>query len=74
MFNYKEFKREMKNRGHRVWKHGCYIEIEPDNNLYGYSKGFLNAYNVIQGFEDSLKFVSMNNFNSWIYSVKFKIV
>lgn len=74
MLEYKEFKKEMKSRGHRVWKHGSYIEIEPDNNLYGYGRGFVNAYNVVHGFEDSLRFVSMNHFNSWIYWVRFKIV
>lgn len=29
MFDYKEFKKEMSKRGHRVHKHGDYITIEP---------------------------------------------
>lgn len=58
----KEFKRKMKNRGHSVWKHGNYIEIKPDNNIFGYGKGFINAYDIVQGVEDSLKFVSMDHF------------
>lgn len=74
MFDYKEFKRVMKSRGHRVWKHGNYIEIEPFHSYQMIPYLDNNAYNVVQGFEDSLRFVSMNHFNSWIYFVRFKIV
>lgn len=51
MFDYKEFKKEMKNRGHKVHKRGDYITIEPNNNYKGYSKGFLYAPDIIEGFE-----------------------
>lgn len=77
MFDYKEFKKVMQSRGHRVWKHGCYIEIELFHSYQMIPYLYNNAYieeNVIQGFEDSLRFVSMNHFYNWIYFVRFKIV
>jgi hypothetical protein len=74
MFNYKEFKREMSKRGHEVHKNGSYITIEPNNNYEGYAKGFMLVTDVIKGFEDKLKFLNMDHFNTWIYSAKFKIV
>lgn len=74
MFDYKEFKRVMKSRGHRVWKHGNYIEIEPFHSYRMIQYLDKDAYNVVQGFEDSLRFVSMNHFYSWIYFIRFKIV
>lgn len=74
MLNYKEFKKEMKRRGHNVYKNGNYITVIPDNNYYGYSQGFSNAYEIISGFSELLKFVSMDHFNSWIYLARFKII
>lgn len=74
MFNYKEFKKEMSKRGHEVHKRGDYITIKPNNNYKGYSKGFLFATDVIKGFEYGLKFITMDHYNTWIYSAKFKIV
>lgn len=74
MFNYKEFKKEMSKRGHEVHKKGEYLTIIPNNNYKGYSKGFLFATDIIKGFEDVLKLLNMDHFNTWIYSAKFKIV
>lgn len=74
MFNYKEFKKEMSKRGHEVHKRGDYITIKPNNNYKGYSKGFLYASDIIEGFEYGLKFITMDHYNTWIYSAKFKIV
>lgn len=74
MFDYKEFKKEMSKRGHEVHKNGKYLTIIPNNNYEGYSKGFLFVTDVIKGFEDVLKFITMNHYNIWIYSAKFKII
>ena len=74
MFNYKEFKKEMSKRGHEVHKNGEYLTIIPNNNYKGYSKGFLFATDIVEGFEDMLKLLNMDHFNTWIYSVKFKVV
>ena len=74
MFNYKEFKKEMSKRGHEVHKNGEYLTIIPNNNYKGYSKGFLFATDIVEGFEDMLKLLNMDHFNTCIYSVKFKIV
>ena len=74
MFNYKDFKKEMSKRGHEVHKRGDYITIKPNNNYKGYSKGFLYASDIIEGFEYGLKFITMDHYNTWIYSAKFKIV
>ena len=74
MFDYKEFKMEMSKRGHEVHKKGKYITIEPNNNYKGYAKGFISATDIIEGFEDMLKLLNMDHFNTWIYSVKFKIL
>lgn len=74
MFDYKEFKKEMSKRGHEVHKYGDYITIEPNNNYEGYSKGFLFATDIIKGFENVLKFLNMDHYNTWIYSARFKIV
>lgn len=74
MLDYKEFKKEMSKRGHEVHKNGKYLTIIPNNNYEGYSKGFLFATDVIKGFEDVLKFITMDHYNAWIYSAKFKIV
>lgn len=74
MFDYKEFKKEMSKRGHEVHKNGDYITIIPNNNYKGYSKGFLFATDIIEGFEHGLKFITMDHYNTWIYSAKFKIV
>ncbi len=74
MFNYKLFKKEMSKRGHKVYKKGNYITIEPNNNYKEYAKGFLSAWEVVDGFEDYLKFIFMDHFNTWIYSVRFKII
>lgn len=74
MFDYKEFKKEMSKRGHEVHKNGKYLTIIPNNSYEGYSKGFLFATDVIKGFEYGLKFITMDHYNTWIYSAKFKIV
>lgn len=74
MFDYKEFKKEMIKRGHEVSKNGNYITIKPDNNYKEYAKGFLSATEVVEGFENCLKFIRMGHFNTWIYSAVFKIV
>lgn len=74
MLNYKDFKKEMKNRGHKVHKNGKYITIIPNNNYEGYSKGFLFATDVIKGFEDVLKLLNIDHYNTWIYIVRFKIM
>lgn len=74
MFNYKEFKEEMFKRGHEVYKNGKYLTIIPNNNYEGYSKGFLSATDIVEGFEDALKLLNMDHFNTWIYSAKFKII
>lgn len=74
MFNYKEFKKEMSKRGHEVHKNGKYLTIIPNNNYEGYNKGFLYTSDVIKGFEHELRLIYMHHFNTWIYSVRFKIV
>lgn len=73
MFDYKEFKKEMINRGHNVHKKGKYVIIEPNNNYEGYAKGFLYVTNIVKGFEEYLSLIKYKHFNTWIYSVKFKI-
>ena len=74
MFDYKGFKQEMTKRGHEVHKKGNYITIKPNNNYEGYAKGFIFATDIIKGFEDVLKLLNMDHFNTWIYSATFKIV
>lgn len=74
MLDYKEFKKEMKNRGHEVHKNGKYLTIIPNNNYEGYNKGFLFATDVIKGFEDVLKLLNIDHYNTWIYTVRFKIM
>ena len=74
MLDYKKFKKEMENRGHKVHKHGRYITIEPNNNINGYTKGFMYAEEIIEGYTEYLKFSSMEHFNTWIYSANFKII
>lgn len=74
MFDYKEFKKQMEKRGHEVHKNGSYITIVPDNNYNGYGCGFQCATEIIEDYEDILKLVSMDHYNSIIYSAKFKIV
>lgn len=73
-FDYKEFKKDMQQRGHEVYKNGQYIKIIPNNNYKGYNKGFLHANEVIEGYECNLAFVAMDHFNTWIYYVKYKII
>jgi len=73
LFDYKEFKNEMNNRGHEVHKNGDYITINPNNNYEEYSKGFERGTDVIKGFEEYLKLVWMDHYNTWIYSIRFKI-
>ena len=73
MFNYKQFKEEMQNRGHEVYKKGEYITIKPNNNYIEYAKGFIHTSEIIDGYEDELKFVSWEHFNTHIYWVRFKI-
>lgn len=74
MFNYKEFKKEMEERGHKVRKNGFYITIEPNNNYIDYGEGFLYFSDIVEGFEDDLKLVSASHFNTWIYWARFKII
>jgi hypothetical protein len=74
MFDYKKFKKCMSKRGHEVRKHGKYITIEPNNNYIEYANGFQFATDVIDGFEGFFKLIGMDHFNTWIYSVKFKLV
>lgn len=74
MLDYKDFKKEMKNRGHKVNKNGKYITIIPNNNYEGYSKGFIFATDIVKGFEDVLKLLNMDHFNTWIHSAKFKVM
>ena len=74
MFDYKGFKKEMTKRGHEVHKKGNYITIKPNNNYKGYAKGFIFATDIIKGFEDVLKLLNMDHFNTWIYSAKFKVM
>lgn len=74
MFDYKEFKNEMQNRGHEVHKKGDYITINPNNNYIEYAKGFMCAGDIIDGYEDDLKFVSWEHFNTHIYWARFKVV
>lgn len=74
MFDYKEFKKGMSKRGHEVHKNGKYLIIIPNNNYEGYNKGFLFATDIIKGFEDVLKLLNMDHFNTWIYSAKFKVM
>lgn len=74
MFDYKEFKKEMENRGHEVHKKGNKIFIKPDNNYNGYSKGFRYGTDIIEGYEDDLKFVDMDHYNTTIYEAIFKII
>lgn len=61
---------------HKFVKHknGNYLTIIPDNNYKGYNKGFLYATDIIEGFEDILKFVTLEHYNTWIYSARFKIM
>lgn len=73
MFDYKEFKKEMSKRGHEVHKNGKYLVIIPNNNYEGYSKGFLSALEIVSGYEDRLIFVSMDHFNSYVYSARFML-
>ena len=67
--NYKECKKEMVSRGHRVFKNGKYITIIP-NNLIEY----FFVEDVVKGFEDELKVMSYDHYNTTIYEAKFKIV
>ena len=75
MLNYESFKQEMEKEGHNVHKNGLYITIEPNNNLNGTGKGFYSAWDLIDDkYYDELKFVKMDNFNTFIYSAKFRIL
>lgn len=74
MFDYNEFKKEMEKRGHEVKKNGRYITIKPNNNYIEYAKGFMYFQDIIEGYEDDLKFVSGDHYNKIIYSAKFKIL
>lgn len=74
MFDYNKFKEDMQSRGHEVKKKGDYITVEPNNNYLGYAKGFLYGTDVVQGWENFLKLIGMDHFNTWIYSIRFKLV
>lgn len=78
MFDYKGFKKEMENRGHEVTKKGKYIKIVPNNNYYGYGKGFMYAEDIISDCEKYLgeyfaKCYAVEHFNTFIYEARFKI-
>lgn len=73
MLDYKEFKKEMENRGHEVHKNGEYVVIVPNNNVNGYGKGFLSALEIVSGYEDKLILINMDNFNSYVYSARFML-
>lgn len=45
----------------------------PNNNVNGYGKGFLSALEIVSGYEDRLIFVSMDHFNSYVYSARFML-
>lgn len=75
MFDYNVFKKEMKAEGHTVCKRGNYIRVEPNNNVRGYAKGFMNAWQIIPGkYWEQLDFVGMEHFNTWIYTATFKVI
>lgn len=67
--DYKEFKKDMQKRGHDVHKKGRYIDIVP-NNL---SQNFRTAEEVIDGWENCLVLVNWVHYNTWIYSMRFRI-
>ena len=72
--NYKKFKEKMLKGGHRVYKNGKYLTILPNNNAIEYAKGFQNVWEIIPyEYQDFLKFLGMDHYNTWIYSAKFKI-
>lgn len=69
VFEYKKFRREMRKKGHEIYKKGKYITIYPNNG----EKGFLNAYSIIKPYDD-LELVYFDHFNTWVYQAKFKII
>lgn len=73
MLDYKEFKKEMENRGHEVHKKEEYVVIVPNNNVNGYGKGFLSALEIVSGYEDKLIFIGRDHFNTYVYSAKFML-
>lgn len=73
MFDYKEFKKEMQQRGHKVNKNGKYIDIEPNNNYIEYRGGFEYIEDIVEGFEKYLKLKSCEHYNKWVYSARFAI-
>lgn len=68
-FNYKEFKNEMLLRGHKVHKKGPYITIEPNNG----ATGFLLVTDIINPYEDDLRLIKYEHYNTLVYSAEFKI-
>ncbi len=74
MFDYREFKKEMINRGHKVSKHGVYVTIVSNNNYLGYNSGFAFFQDIVDGFEKYLRFVKGEHYNTHIYEATFRIV
>ena len=70
MFNYRNFKKIMNERGHKVEKKGQYITVCPNNG----NEGFEYFEDVIDGFNDSLKMLWCDHYNTHIYSIKLKII
>lgn len=69
MFDYRKFKKDMNIRDHKVTKNGNIITIVPENG----TRGFLNAYELVTGYENYLNFKDMSHYNTHIYSARFNI-
>ncbi len=74
--NYKVFKEEMTNKGHKVSRKENYIYIVPENG----SEGFQSADDVIKDTElfkmclhDEAELVTNDHFNTTIYKLSYKI-
>lgn len=75
MFDYNAFKKKMNAEGHTTRKRGNYIRVVPNNNIRGYAKGFMDAWQIIpREYWEQLDFVGMEHFNTWIYHATFKII
>lgn len=70
MFDYAKFKKAMVERGHKVEKKGQYITVYPNNG----NEGFEYFEDVIDGFQDSLKLLWCDHYNTRIYSMRLKII
>jgi hypothetical protein len=67
-FDYKKFRRELKDEGHHVYKKGNYITIEPDQRCK-----FRTNWDIAAGYEEYLDFVSWDHFNDLVYEITFRI-